>query len=68
VDNPLIGKQVKTEDGHEGTLLAVAHVGGGTGIGGWQLLILRENRMITADIALNAHVLEPEPHVEVIDR
>ena len=60
MDSTLIGEQVKTDDGHEGIVLAVAHAGGGVGIGGWQLLILRENKMITAAGALNAQVLEPE--------
>jgi hypothetical protein len=63
----IVGKRVKTEDGHEGTVLAVAHAGGGVGIGGWQLLILRENGMIAADTALNAKVLQQQGAVMAFD-
>ena len=56
----IIGKRVKAEDGEEGTVLAVAHVGGGVGTGGWQLLILGKNGMLTAVSAVNAQVVELE--------
>jgi hypothetical protein len=55
VDSPLIGKQVRTAYGQEGTVLAVAYGGDG----GWQLLILMDGRMVAAS-AHHARVLEPE--------
>jgi hypothetical protein len=59
----ILGKRVKAEDGEEGTVVAVAHVGGGAGSGGWQLLILQEDYMLTAASALNAEVILPEHFV-----
>ena len=58
----ILGKRVKAEHGEEGTVVAVADVGGG-GTGGWQLLILQENYMLTAASALNAEVILPEHFV-----
>jgi hypothetical protein len=56
VDSPLIGRQVKTADGQEGTVLAVAY--GDTG--GWRLLILKDDRMVAA-AAHHARVLPEGP-------
>jgi hypothetical protein len=53
----VIGEWVKAEGGEEGTVVAVAHAGGGTG--GWQLLILQPNLRLTAASALNGQVVPP---------
>ena len=41
----IIGKRVKAEGDEEGTVVAVAH--GGGGCGGWQPLILQDNGRLT---------------------
>jgi hypothetical protein len=66
----IVGQRVKAEDGQEGIVLAVAHVGGGVGTCGWQLLILNEdNRILAVVSALNALLGEPEgPLVAALDR
>ena len=71
MDSPLIGKRVKEEErGQKGIVLAVAHVAGGDGTAGWQLLILNEStKMLIAANALNVQVLEPEgPSVMALDK
>jgi hypothetical protein len=50
----IIDKRVKTEGGEEGTVVAVAH--GGGGYGGWQLLILQDNGRLIAAGAINAQI------------
>jgi hypothetical protein len=50
----IIGKRVKAEGGEEGTVVAVAH--GGGGYGGWQLLILQDNGRLTVAGAINAQI------------
>jgi hypothetical protein len=51
----IIDKRVKAEGGEEGTVVAVAH-GGGGGFGGWQLLILQDNGRLTVAGAMNAQI------------
>jgi hypothetical protein len=50
----IIDKRVKAESGEEGTVVAVAH--GGGGYGGWQLLILQDNGRLTVAGAINAQI------------
>jgi hypothetical protein len=50
----IIGKRVKAEGDEEGTVVAVAH--GGGGYGGWQLLILQDNGRLTVAGAINAQI------------
>ena len=50
----IIDKRVKAEGGEEGTVVAVAH--GGGGFGGWQLLILQDNGRLIAAGAINAQI------------
>ena len=50
----IIDKRVKAEGGEEGTVVAVAHGGGGHG--GWQLLILQDNGRLAVAGAINAQI------------
>jgi len=50
----IIDKRVKAEGGEEGTVVAVAH--GGGGFGGWQLLILQDNGRLIVAGAINAKI------------
>jgi hypothetical protein len=55
----IIGQRVRADDGTEGQVVAVAHAGGGTGTGGWQLLLLGEDDMLAAVDARNARIVRP---------
>jgi hypothetical protein len=64
----VIGEWVKAEGGEEGSVVAVAHAGGGTA--GWQLLFLQPNLRLTTVSALNAQVVptsEPLSEDEDLD-
>jgi hypothetical protein len=60
----IVGKRVKAQGVEEGMVVAVAHGGGGWD--GWQLLILKDNGMLTAAGALNARVVPPAPREPLV--
>ena len=61
----LIGQQVKTESGAEGTIVAVDHQGGAGGLDGWQLLIVNRRGQLEGAAAQDAVIVSPDANLRV---